>query len=137
MSLNGRCAMKNCRILFLAACCFLVLTPASVPAHHGTAAFDMVGVTTIKGTVTKFDFMNPHVLIYVDVAGESGKAELWVCEYSSNNHLSRVGWDKNSLKVGDQVTITGHRAKNKAHALELQCPECSVKDAQGNMLPQG
>ncbi len=129
--------MKNSRIVFLAASWLLFLMPAVVRAHHGTAAFDMVGLTTIKGTVTKFDFMNPHVLIYVDVAGENGKTEGWLCEYSSNNHLSRVGWDKGSLKVGDQVTIVGHRAKNRARALELQCPECSVKDAQGNMLPQG
>lgn len=97
----------------------------------------MVGLTTIKGTVTKFDFMNPHVLIYVDVVGENGKVENWVAEYSSNNHLSRVGWDKNSLKVGEQVTLTGHRAKNRAYALELQCPECSVIDSQGKALPQG
>jgi hypothetical protein len=129
--------MNSRRILLLVVCCFLALIPGSIRAHHGTAAFDMVGLTTIKGTITKFDFMNPHVLIYVDVAGENGKAEGWLCEYSSNNHLSRVGWDKNSLKVGDQVTIVGHRAKNKARAIELQCPECSVTDAQGKMLPQG
>jgi hypothetical protein len=129
--------MRNSRIALFAVSCLLFLIPAAVPAHHGTAAFDMVGLTTIKGTVTKFDFMNPHVLIYVDVAGENGKAEGWLCEYSSNNHLSRVGWDRNSLKVGDQVTIVGHRAKNRARALELQCPECSVTDAQGKMLPQG
>jgi hypothetical protein len=137
MARNGRCAMKICRTAFLAVCGVLFLISVPVRAHHGTAAFDMVGLTTIKGTVTKFDFMNPHVLIYVDVVGENGKVEAWVCEYSSNNHLSRVGWDKNSLKVGDQITITGHRAKNKARALELQCPECSVTDAQGKMLPQG
>ena len=129
--------MKNRGLVSLAAFCIVSLIPTAVPAHHGTAAFDMVGLTTIKGTVTKFDFMNPHVLIYVDVAGEGGKVEGWLCEYSSNNHLSRVGWDKNSLKVGDQVTITGHRARNRARALELQCPECSVTDAQGKMLPQG
>lgn len=125
--------------LFAVICAFYFLFPFPVlmSAHHGTAAFDMVGFTTIKGTVTKFDFMNPHVLIYLDVLGENGKVENWVAEYSSNNHLSRVGWDKSSLKAGEQVTLTGHRARNRAHVLELQCPECSVKDSQGNMLPQG
>ena len=97
----------------------------------------MANVTTIKGAVTKFDFMNPHVLIYVDVVGERGKVESWVAEESSNNHLSRVGWDKNSLKVGEQVTIVGHRARNGARALELQCQECSVTDSQGKVLPPG
>ena len=129
--------MKTERVGILCALVFLFLFSTPVFAHHGTAAFDMVGLTTIKGTVTKFDFMNPHVLIYIDVVGENGKAENWVAEYSSNNHLSRVGWDKNSLKVGEQVTITGHRAKNRAHALELQCTECSVIDSQGKALPQG
>ena len=114
---------------------FIITVPTA--AHHGTAVFDMASLTTIKGTVTKFDFMNPHVLIYVGVADERGKVEIWVCEYSSNNHLSRVGWDKNSLKVGKQVTITGHRARNGARALELQCQECSVTDSQGKVLPQG
>lgn len=129
--------MKTEKVGILCALALLLLLSVPAFAHHGTAAFDMVGLTTIKGTVTKFDFMNPHVLIYVDVAGENGKVENWLAEYSSNNHLSRVGWDKNSLKVGEQVTITGHRARNRARALELQCPECSVVDSQGKALPQG
>jgi hypothetical protein len=125
------------RAAFLSACGFLLLISVPGFAHHGTSAFDMVNLTTIKGTVTKFDFMNPHVLIYVDVAGENGKVESWLAEYSSNNHLSRVGWDKNSLKVGEQITITGHRARNGARALDVQCTECSVTDSQGKMLPRG
>lgn len=129
--------MKTEKVGILFAFAFLILLSVPAFAHHGTAAFDMVGLTTIKGTVTKFDFMNPHVLIYVDVVGENGKIENWVSEYSSNNHLSRVGWDKNSLKVGEQVTITGHRARNGARVLELQCSECSVIDSQGKALPQG
>lgn len=129
--------MKMNRAALLACPLFLLAISVPTPAHHGTAVFDMANVTTIKGTVTKFDFMNPHVLIYVGVADDRGKTETWVCEYSSNNHLSRVGWDKNSLKVGEQVTITGHRARNGARALELQCQECSVTDSQGKVLPQG
>ena len=129
--------MKTEKVGILSVFAFLILLSVPAFAHHGTAAFDMVGLTTIKGTVTKFDFMNPHVLIYIDVVGENGKVENWVAEYSSNNHLSRVGWDKNSLKVGEQVTITGHRARNGARVLELQCSECSVIDSQGKALPQG
>ena len=83
-------------------------------AHHGTSAFDMDTLTTVKGTVTKFEFMNPHALIYVDVAGNKGEIEHWIAEESSNNHLSRSGWDKNTLKMGDQVTVAGHRARNGA-----------------------
>jgi Family of unknown function (DUF6152) len=129
--------MNRKKVAVLTLFILLLMNSVRVLAHHGTAAFDMVGLTTIKGTVTKFDFMNPHSLIYVDVAGDQGKIENWVAEESSNNHLSRVGWEKNTLKAGDQVTITGHRAKNGAHALELQCTECSVTDSGGKVLPPG
>ena len=127
--------MKNRRANLIALAGFVLTVSVPVLAHHGTAAFDMVSVTTVKGTVTKFEFMNPHALIYIDVAGNKGEIEHWIAEESSNNHLSRTGWDKNTLKVGDQVTVAGHRARNGARVLELQCSECSVTDAQGKAWP--
>jgi hypothetical protein len=127
--------MKNKQITFIALSGFLVLLSHPVLAHHGTAAFDMESVTTVKGTVTKFEFMNPHALIYLDVAGSKGDVEHWIAEESSNNHLSRSGWDKNTLKPGDRVTLAGHRARNGARVLEMQCSECSVTDPQGKVWP--
>jgi hypothetical protein len=110
---------------------------ASVPAlaHHGTAAFEMEKLTTVKGTVTRFEFMNPHALIYLDVTGSKGDVEHWIAEESSNNHLSRSGWDKNTLKPGDQIILAGHRARNSARVLEMQCSECTVTDSQGKVWP--
>ena len=55
--------------------------------------------------MTKFEFMNPHALIYVDVTGNKGEIEHWIAEESSNNHLSRSGWDKNTLKVGTRSPL--------------------------------
>jgi hypothetical protein len=127
--------MKNKQITFIALSGFLVLLSSPVLAHHGTAAFDMESVTTVKGTVTKFEFMNPHALIYLDVASSKGDVEHWIAEESSNNHLSRSGWDKNTLKPGDRVTLAGHRARNGARVLEMQCSECSVTDPQGKVWP--
>ena len=127
--------MKSKRVAIIALAGILLAVSLPVLAHHGTSAFDMVNLTTVKGTVTKFEFMNPHALIYVDVAGNKGDVEHWVAEESSNNHLSRSGWDKNTLKPGDQVTIAGHRARNGARVLELQCSECSVTDPQGKIWP--
>ena len=127
--------MKNRSVNLIALASVLLTVSVPLLAHHGTAAFDMVSVTTVKGTVTKFEFMNPHALIYIDVAGNKGEIEHWIAEESSNNHLSRSGWDKNTLKVGDQVTVAGHRARNGARVLELQCSECSVTDAQGKAWP--
>jgi|SRR5580700_154157 hypothetical protein len=127
--------MKNKQIRFIGLSGFLLLLSSPVLAHHGTAAFDMESVTTVKGTVTKFEFMNPHALIYLDVAGSKGDVEHWIAEESSNNHLSRSGWDKNTLKPGDRVTLAGHRARNGARVLEMQCSECSVTDPQGKVWP--
>ena len=112
----------------------LLFASGPVLAHHGRGAFDMEKVTVLKGTVAKFEFINPHSLIYVDVVGDKGNVEHWIAESNSNNHLSRGGYDKNSLKPGDQVIVTGHRAKNGANSLELQCQECSVTDLQGKVL---
>ncbi len=112
----------------------LLLVSGPLSAHHGKGAFDMENLTIVKGTVTKFEFINPHALIYIDVMGDKGNVEHWIAESSSNNHLSRGGYDKKSLKPGDQVIVTGHRAKNGAYGLELQCKECSVADSQNKVL---
>jgi len=127
--------MKNRRVSLIILTGVLLLVSVPVLAHHGTAAFDMNTLTTVKGTVTKFEFMNPHALIYVDVVGNKGEIEHWIAEESSNNHLSRSGWDKNTLKPGDLITLAGHRARNGAHVLEMQCSECSVTDSQGKVWP--
>jgi len=118
---------------FVVALALLIL-PAALPAHHGKGAFDMDKLTVVKGTVMKFEFINPHTLIYVDAIGDNGAVEHWIAESSSNNHLGRGGYDKNSLKQGEQVIVSGHRAKNGANSLELQCQECSVTDLQGKVL---
>jgi len=127
--------MKNRRVTLIALAGSLLIGSVPVLAHHGTAAFDMVALTTVKGTVTKFEFMNPHALIYLDVAGSKGEVEHWIAEESSNNHLSRSGWDKNTLKVGDQIILAGHRARNGTRVLEMQCTECTVTDSQGKVWP--
>jgi uncharacterized cupredoxin-like copper-binding protein len=126
--------MKSKPVAVMAAAVVLLLVSGPLLAHHGTTVFDMEKVTVLKGTITKFEFVNPHTIIYFDVMGEKGNVEHWLAESSSNNHLSRGGYDKNTLKPGDQVTITGHRAKNGANTLELQCQECTVADSQGKVL---
>jgi hypothetical protein len=126
--------MKN-KLLLLGGVALGFLTVASpLPAHHGKGAFDMEKLTVLKGTVTKFEFMNPHVLIYIDATSDKGNVEHWIAESSSNNHLSRGGYDKNSVKPGDQVVVTAHRARNGSNTLEMQCHECSITDTQGKVL---
>ena len=126
--------MKNKTFCLLGAAAAFLVVSGPVLAHHGKAAFETDKVTVVKGTVTKFEFMNPHSLVFFDVTSEKGAVQHWIAETNSSNHLSRGGYDKNSLKAGEQVTITGYRARNGANTLELQCKECSVTDLQGKVL---
>ena len=92
---------------------------ASVPvfAHHGTAAYDLSKTVTVKGKVSKFSFINPHCQVYFEVTNEKGVAEPWQAELTSPNHLMRSGWTKETLKAGDDVTITGYRTKDGTNSI--------------------
>jgi len=89
-------------------------------AHHGEANYDTTKVVSVKGTVTEFSFINPHVQISRDGKNEKGEIEKWVGEARSPSMLARIGgWDKNTIKVGDVITASGHRTKNGTNFLRL------------------
>jgi len=93
----------------------LGLLVAALPAfaHHSfQAEYDADKPVTLKGTVTKVEWTNPHARFYVDVKDESGKVTNWNLELASPNGLMRQGWTRHSLKVGDVVTVTGAMAKD-------------------------
>ena len=91
-----------------------ILCPvAQLYAHHSFAAeYDEKKVIVLKGTVTRFDWLNPHVRFYVDVKDDKGNVTNWDLELMSPNTLTRAGWDRHALKVGDQVTVTAYLAKD-------------------------
>jgi uncharacterized protein DUF6152 len=89
-------------------------------SHHGASPYDSAKLTTIKGTVSDFQFINPHVEIWVDMTNDKGKTETWMGEANSPNVLSRHGWSRDILKRGDQVTVMGNPARNGSKALRLQ-----------------
>jgi Family of unknown function (DUF6152) len=93
--------------------CLFLFTIGTVPAfaHHGNAAYDQTKPVTLNGTVTEFDFVNPHVQIYFDVNQQNGKTVHWACETLSPGKLSRAGWTRGAIKPGDQITITLFEAK--------------------------
>jgi hypothetical protein len=111
--------MKNRRTVFLALG-VLLMVPLAVMAHHGASPYDTTKLTTLKGTVTEFKFINPHVEISVAVKDDKGKTETWVGEANSPNVLSRRGWSRDIIKPGDQITVIGNRGKNGSLTLRLQ-----------------
>ena len=100
--------------MFLA---FFLLQSATI-AHHGTSAYS-TQVVTMKGTVTSFEFMNPHTEIRVEVNDASGHRVSWLCEAGSLNFLVRRGWSRTSMKPGDVITIMGNPQKTGAPNLRL------------------
>ena len=105
--------MRMKSILCLLSLGILLALSAPAFAHHGSAAYDMSKTINVTGTVTDFQFVNPHVLISMEVKDpSSGKVDKWEGELTSPNHLARAGWTKSTLKPGDQVTLIGGPAKS-------------------------
>jgi hypothetical protein len=116
MSANGASMRKNILVLIMGVAAVLI---ASGPmfAHHGTAAYDTKNIVTVKGTMTDFRFINPHVQLFFDVKNDKGEIEKWQAELTAPNKLSRAGWDKHTLKLGDSITASGYVAKDDPHTM--------------------
>jgi hypothetical protein len=106
---------KDKLLACLALAAGLVLAPAFAMAHHGFAAFDRTSPITLDGTVTEFHFTNPHCIIDFEVKGQKGPAQRWQAELTSPLHLK--GWTAASLEPGNEVKVTGYRAKSGAYYL--------------------
>ncbi len=120
------------KIAMIAAAACMAAIPAL--AHHSFAAeFDGKKSIKLEGTITKVEWTNPHIWMYLDVKDDSGNVVKWQCEGGAPNTLTRAGWSKDSLKVGDQVSLDGWLAKDGSKT----CNTRSVKMPDGKSVFAG
>jgi hypothetical protein len=112
----------------------LVLVGTPVLAHHSfEAEYDDKKPVSLNGAVSKVDWMNPHIWVHIDVKDDKGSVARWSCEGGNPNSLRRSGWQRDTLKSGDQVTIAGFRAKDGTNTCNMR----SVKFADGKRVFAG
>jgi hypothetical protein len=124
----------NNKLLVSATTSVLLLLSIAGPAyaHHGFVSwFDMSRSVTVKGTVTSFDWTNPHSYIYFDVKDEKGAIQKWSAELGAVAMLARAGWRKDTVKPRDEITLIGNPAKDGKPTMHLD----KIIFANGQELP--
>lgn len=125
--------MKTKLILSFASAVIAVGSPAAIAHHSFAAEFDAEKTIELTGYVTKVDWTNPHTYFYIDVQNEDGEWENWGIEMGSPNGLMRRGWHRNSLQIGDEVSVSGTQARDGS----LKGNAVSVVLASGERLFSG
>ena len=91
----------------------MLLGPTPVSTHHSfSAEYDIAKPVTLKGLVTKIEWMNPHTFFFINVKDESGAVTNWALEMGAPSALQKQGWTRNTLQIGDEVTVEGSLARN-------------------------
>ena len=112
----------------------VIASAVSLSAHHSFAAeFDSNKPVSLTGAVTKLEWQNPHIWLYLDVKDDQGAAQRWQCEGGAPNTLTRNGWSRDSLKPNDQVTVDGWMAKDGSKTCNVR----SVKLPDGRSVLAG
>src|SRR5215510_10235649 len=110
-------AMK--RMLLVVAA--IALAGAPLVAHHSVAAeFDATKAIRVTGTLTKVEWTNPHIYFYLDAKDDQGAVVKWTCESGAPGALSRRGFKRGDLKLGDTIVVDGYRAKNGANMMDAR-----------------
>ena len=120
----------NSRSVLLSTAIGILALALPLRGHHGTAVYDSQHPITVSGTVTEYRFVNPHVLLFWEAKDANGNVQRWTAEIGAPNNLGRtVGWTSKTIKVGDQVTVTGSPSKNGTLTM-LSTPERILVNGQ-------
>ena len=99
----------------------VVLAGARLLGHHSFAAeFDATKAIRLTGTLTKIEWTNPHTYFYLDVKDDSGNIVKWGCESGAPGALSRRGFKRGDLKIGDTIVVDGYRAKDGSNLIDAR-----------------
>jgi uncharacterized protein DUF6152 len=104
--------MKKALLAIIAVMFGLSMASRTLLAHHSDSVYDQDHLTVITGTVSQFEFVNPHQLIHIDVKDDQGKVVQWVALGGAPNQMRRIGWNSESVKIGEQLTITGFQFRD-------------------------
>lgn len=110
----------------------MLLLPFAGSAHHSFAEFDTETTITLQGTVVEVWFNNPHIRYYVTAVGDDGSEVVWDAHGGAPNRLIRTGWNEDSIKVGDKVTLIGNPMRDRTLRINLT----RVVLADGTTLPR-
>jgi DNA/RNA endonuclease YhcR with UshA esterase domain len=112
----------------------LLLWAGTGLAHHAFApVYDSKRSVTVSGVVIEFRFANPHAMLSLDVKDDAGTVAKWTVEFAGQLNLAEIGWTKESLKPGEQVTVTG----NPTHVVSRQMAFVRIVKADGTVLLPG
>lgn len=125
--------MNNKLLSVLAVAVGLLVVAGPMFAHHSLAMYDTEHAITLEGTVTDFAFVNPHVQIHFAVKDDKGNVENWAAGSAPPQRMYRAGWNRNTLKIGDQITVTGYPAKDGRKVMSVR----KLTGPSGQVLTQG